>query len=144
MPKKLFRILFDGEYKWVEAEGYCEAVALWQGWLGEQCDGVPFEDLESPESVELVDDRGPVLRRAQSLDAVAKSCHEHWLLSADRSYSPMNKPWHELTRQQRADSASQCRQVLDAVGVMYVDEYDQPEAPPFPGTETAPIEATSP
>lgn len=91
-----------------------------------------------------------------SVDAIARNVHERWLRRTDRSYSPFNKPWLELTTEQRRLSSRDTVNVLEAAGVDYVDEYakgqaPQPESPKdandtqgraeTPAASTAPMEA---
>lgn len=66
-----------------------------------------------------------------SVDELAKANHDVWLKARDRSYSPHNKAWADLTPAARKEIsrnvASTLYAVLNAGGVIaFKDEYNNP------------------
>lgn len=64
------------------------------------------------------------------IDFVAGEIHREWLAGADRSYSPFNKPWQDLTVEQRAQTSRQTAGVVQFLqsrghlrGVKVIDIY---------------------
>lgn len=57
----LYRILFDGDPDFVEAETFAGAILLWRDNLIEENEPGDFDESVQPESVELVHEK-PVLR----------------------------------------------------------------------------------
>lgn len=56
----LYRVLFDGQEFYVEAESFAVAVSLWTGHVRDIW-GSDFDGTEQPESVQLMHDE-PVIR----------------------------------------------------------------------------------
>lgn len=57
---RLYRVLFDGQWVYVEARSFLGAMVAWRGWAQKEW-GEDFTGEEEPESLELVHD-GPVYR----------------------------------------------------------------------------------
>lgn len=61
-----------------------------------------------------------------NIDFMACEVHESWRAAADRTYSPFNKPWEELSEQARRHISRQARKVMElSIGAME----------PIPGVE---------
>lgn len=72
-----------------------------------------------------------------SVNTMARESHERWRLTKTRDYSPVNKPWAELTPEARKDISRETASnlsVLANLGVQleFTDEYTSP-APGEPG-----------
>ena len=68
-----------------------------------------------------------------SVDFCVSKAHAGWLASGDRSYSPFNKPWDQLTVDERRQISRQAAQTLaianeNGAGILIIDEYVQPRA----------------
>lgn len=71
------------------------------------------EPLAPPEAPLIDSDR------IIQLSTIAQTVHEEWLAATDRTYSPFNKPWDDLSPAARAHIGRQAFRLLELVSERY-------------------------
>lgn len=99
-----------------------------------------MNDTASPTCAPCAATTTPARHPRPSVDHIAAQVHEQWRAERDRSYSPFNKPWGQLSYEERRQVSRQSATSLQLAGVDFQDEYSAPTPPPEPSKdpETAP------
>lgn len=90
-------------------------------------------EMARRDSLAILRPNGPVMgtavaRSTVSIDTIAGTIHENWRKERDRSYSPFNKPWAELSQDDRRQISRQAATALAmakeaGADISVIDEY---------------------